>query len=175
MQVCNLNCICTNSDCAYKHFIDYKERKIVKRFYNKLNVSKPEEDYGSRNANCTYGQLCNKSSCGYRHRISFEDREKLIISYKYYKICPEKDEKPVKVIYNKPTIEYSSNLFASLEESDNDFCDDISEDNLEVKINVIPERKWADAVINNKIKKIDVSTSSSNWEDLGDDDYLMTF
>ena len=175
MQVCNLNCICTNSDCVYKHFIDYKERKIVKRFYNKLNVSKPEEDYGSRNANCTYGQLCSKNTCGYRHRMSFEDREKLIVYYKYYKICPEKDEKPIKVSYNKPSIEYSSNSFATLNENDDDENDDDNDDDKEITTEIIPERKWADAVISNKTKKLDINPSSKNWEDLGDDDYLMTF
>ena len=153
MQVCNLNCICTNSDCIYKHFVDYKERKIVKRFYNQLKVSKPEEDYGSRNANCTYGQLCNKKTCGYRHRLSFDDREKLIVSYKYYKICPEKEEKPIKVFDNKPIVIHSENLFAALEDSIdnvNDNDNDNDNDNEEI---IIPERKWADAVISNKTKR----------------------
>jgi len=179
MQVCNLNCICTNADCLYKHFIDYKERKNVKRFYIKLNIKKPEEDYGSRNANCTYGQLCNKPCCGYRHRISFEDREKLITAYKYYKICPEKEEKPKLIEYKKPEIINNSNAFSALQIEEVEEIDEIKEVQEVKEIEEVQEkdetnRKWVNAVINSK-KKINMKFNSSNWGDICEDDYLMKF
>ena len=36
---CNLNCVCVDSDCTYKHYITYKERKIVKQFYDEISLS----------------------------------------------------------------------------------------------------------------------------------------
>ena len=180
MQVCNLNCICCNVDCTYKHFILPKERKIVKRFYeNLINPSKTEEDSSIRNANCTYGQLCNNEKCGYRHRLAFKDREKLIIAYKYNKICPEKEEKLPRVInVKKPSIINGNNLFSALndEETNDTECDEVEQ----------PTRKWADIVITGNIQEviaedvakqsvIDVKPMNNDWGDLCDEDYLMTF
>ena len=189
MQVCNLNCICCNVDCTYKHFIPPKERKIVKRFYDKLiNPLKIEKDNSIRNANCTYGQLCNNEKCGYRHRLSFEDRKKLIIAYKYNKICPEKEEKPTQVInISSPSIINGKNLFSALNDEDNEDIDDNDSNDDNDKVEQ-PARIWADIVITGNVAEvipmviteiakpiIDIKPMTGNWDDLCDNDYLMTF
>ena len=43
MTTCNLNCICIDSDCSYKHYITYKERKIVKKFYDAISSKSKDE------------------------------------------------------------------------------------------------------------------------------------
>jgi len=77
--VCNLNCICIDSDCKFKHYLPIKDRRSVKKAYDLLDSpSKVESAPEFRRANCRFGQVCNNESCGYKHRLSFKDRIKLI-------------------------------------------------------------------------------------------------
>ena len=189
---CNLNCVCVDSDCSYKHYISYKDRKIVKQFYDELsNKLKDEPNPETRKKNCTFGQLCDKEKCGFRHRLSFANREKLIVSYRFNKICPTKTAEitSTKVSENKQTQKLQSNLYLLLD------------DNIEEEIKEEPvmqpmtfNKSWVNAVINqikpeikheikpeikpeikHEIKPEIKHEIISNWEDVADEDYYMTF
>ena len=183
---CNQNCICINSDCSFKHYINYKERKIVKQFYDKLDISKDEPNADSRKKNCTFGQLCEKESCGFRHRIIYANREKLIVAYRYNKICPtvnQKDETNKTEIKKIDNIA-SKNMFLTL-----DFDEEINEvedvatttiESGEIKpVDVKPYigRAWNKVVLNEDkpVKTVNMSVSDLTWEQLDDEDFYMNF
>jgi hypothetical protein len=166
---CNLNCICVDADCSYKHYIIYKDRKIVKQFYETLsNKMKDEPNPDTRKKNCTFGQLCDKETCGFRHRLSFANREKLIVSYKFNKICPSipSEITSAKSSEKKITLKsFTQNLYLSLDNSEDE------NDNEEIKEEEIIEqpkfiKSWVDAVVNKKEER---------WEDLADEDFYMKF
>lgn len=187
---CNNNCICDDVDCSYKHYLSYKERKIVKKFYCTLkNVNKEETNMESRKKNCSYGQLCNNKKCGFKHRLNYENREQLIVLYNYNKICPEKKEIKSKeqIIEDKSIV--SNNYFLFLD-------DEINEDKIKEEITVIPVelpvykgKSWLDIVINkneitpvlstnlSQILKptINMTIDNSSWEELADEDFYMMF
>ena len=179
VSTCNQNCICINPDCAFKHYITYKERKIVKQFYDKLDISKDEPNAVSRKKNCTFGQLCDKESCGFRHRIVYANREKLIVSYRYNKICPidnktnvDNTQKSVK----KVDAITSKNLFLTLD-VDEEEPEEIKPEIIPVEIKPYVGRAWNKVVLNEDKpeKKIDMSVSNSTWEELDEDDFYMKF
>jgi len=172
---CNLNCICVNNDCLYNHYIPYKDRKIVKRFYDALakkNINEPGMDI--RKKNCTFGQLCEKEDCGYKHRLSFQDREKLIVSYKFNKICPEPSQvaKTSTAKSDKPIFN-NHNSFAFLEEESEEE-EEVKEEEAIVVNNT--SKTWA-SIVKNKKSTVEPSKKeiSLNWEDCADDDFFMTF
>jgi len=184
---CNFNCICVDADCSYKHFISYKERKIVKKFYNTLsNVNKEEPNMETRKKNCTYGQLCNNANCGFKHRLNYENREKLTVLYNYNKICPEKKEtKTVEnIMVNDKTIS-TTNYFLTLEDDEiQETIVDIKEQNIKETTDIpkIVEpppiyngKSWVDIVINPNDKKINLTIENASWEELADDDFYMKF
>lgn len=144
---CNLNCVCVDSDCSYKHYITYKDRKIVKQFYDELsNKLKDEPNPETRKKNCTFGQLCDKEKCGFRHRLSFANREKLIVSYRFNKICPTKTSEitSTKISENKQSQKLQSNLYLLLD-------DDIEQEEIKEKQVIKPEifnKSWVNVVIN---------------------------
>ena len=175
---CNLNCICMNSDCLYKHFIPYKERKIVKKFYDDISDKVIEEpNMDSRKKNCTFGQLCEKENCGYKHRLSFANRQKLYISYKYNKICPNNSQTTNVSVMKREEPEMTiHNSFMILTENEFELQDD-------VQVPVVAEtngKSWV-SIVKNEIVISDNITSKSdnyvpiNWEDCADDDFYMTF
>ena len=165
---CNLNCICVNPDCLYNHYITYKDRKIVKKFYDDIsNKSKDEPNAEKRKKNCIFGQLCDKEICGFRHRLSFANREKLIVSYKFNKICPAVEIAPdvkssQKIKSVNKTIDFSENLYLTLD----DYNEEIKEEIKEEKT-----KSWVDIVSKPKIN-LEIS---SKWEDLADEDFYMKF
>jgi len=166
---CNLNCICMNSDCKYDHFISYKERKIVKRFYDaisKKNINEPNMDM--RKKNCTFGQLCEKENCGYKHRLSFADREKLIVSYKFNKICPEPSQvaKTSNTKPDEPRFDMR-NLFALLEVGEKEVKEEVKE------VIQSSAKSWA-SVVKNEDAEIAKAIALS-WGDCGDEEFYMTF
>lgn len=179
---CNMNCICMNSDCLFKHHISYKERKIVKRFYDALSAKNIEEpNMALRKKNCTFGQLCEKENCGYKHRLSFADREKLIIAYKFNKICPDNHAiiKTSHVKHEESNMNIS-NSFSILDEPSK-----VIEVKIEIEA-VINKKSWASIVKNEKpieeIKSPIINNTPPivpyvplNWEDCADDDFLMEF
>jgi hypothetical protein len=164
-----------NSDCSYKHFISYKERKIVKRFYDAISsktIDEPNMD--TRKKNCTYGQLCENKECGYKHRLSFADREKLIVSYKFNKICPENVQ--VAKTSNSKSDKLQLNIQNTYSLLNDD--DEIVEVLEDLKITTNPVKStWASIVKNDKPIKVLPKTNNVplNWEDCADDDFLMTF
>lgn len=169
---CNLNCICVDTDCSYKHYINYKDRKIVKQFYDNIsNKMKDENNPDTRKKNCTFGQLCDKETCGFRHRLSFANREKLIVSYKFNKICPSvQTEIPVsKPHETKRTLKsFTKNLYLSLDD-DEEVKEVVNEEiNEEIIITEQPKfiKSWVDAVNNKKDER---------WEDMADEDFYMKF
>ena len=170
---CNLNCICVDSDCTYKHYITYKERKIVKSFYDELsNKLKDEPNPETRKKNCTFGQLCDKEKCGFRHRLSFANREKLIVSYKFNKICPSKSSDTIstKSSDKKITVKsFTDNLYLSLNEEIEEI-----EEVKEVKEVKITAKSWVDVVINDEKSNLK-SEPISNWGVVADEDFYMTF
>lgn len=163
---CNLNCICVDTDCSYKHYINYKDRKIVKQFYDKLsNKMKDEHNPDTRKKNCTFGQLCDKETCGFRHRLSFANREKLIVSYKFNKICPSVQTEITvsKPIETKRTLKsFTQNLYLSLDDEEKE---EVKE---EIIITEQPKiiKSWVDAVNNKKDER---------WEDMADEEFYMKF
>lgn len=172
---CNLNCVCVDSDCIYKHYITYKERKIVKNFYDAISSkSKDEPNPDTRKKNCTFGQLCEKENCGFRHRLSFTNREKLIVSYRFNKIFPNTSSVSTKKIEksNEKSSIPSTNLFMSLEE---DTIDEIL-----VPVAPIPTytgKSWSSVVQSVPVisQKLNLSPTTSRWEDLDDDEFYMKF
>jgi hypothetical protein len=176
-STCNLNCICIDSDCSYKHYITYKERKIVKNFYDAISSkSKDEPNAEMRKKNCTFGQLCEKETCGFRHRLSFAIREKLIVSYRFNKIFPNTSNTTSNTKNEKSSSKKevkSTNLFMSLEDIDDE----------DVEINDIPSvslapafigKSWS-SVVQSIPQKVNLSIETSRWEDLDDDDFYMKF
>lgn len=162
LTTCNLNCICINSDCIYKHYIQYKDRKIVKKFYDELNDKNvKEENDENRKKNCTYGQLCENKKCGFRHRLSFNDREKLIVLYKFNNICPSASKKTSKVV-SEPKKDNTSSKNAFM------ILDDINDDEIkeEIKEPVYSGKSWV-SVVKTEEKK--------EWGDYDDDDFYMKF
>lgn len=181
MPTCNLNCVCIDSDCSYKHYITYKERKIVKNFYDAISTkSKDEPNPEMRKKNCTFGQLCEKENCGFRHRLSFYYREKLIVSYRFNKICPASNDKKIIAKSSiKETIK-PSNLFMSLEDIDDDIIENTEDKKEEIIINhPTNDKSWCDVVRSIVVpdiqQKITLSLETSRWEDLDDEDFYMKF
>lgn len=176
---CNLNCICINSDCIYKHHIQYKERKIVKRFYDSISKKTIEEPNNeTRKKNCTFGQLCENKNCGFRHRLSYGDREKLIISYKFNKICPSIQPITTKEIVSSPSKSININSFMILD------SDDIIENDVNVNANVnvnvkqsTSGKSWVDVVKKDITKSYlsDEEEFEKDFEDFEDDGFYMKF
>lgn len=170
---CNLNCICINADCSYNHFISYKDRKTVKKFYdilpNKI-IEEPNND--TRKKNCTFGQLCENKDCGFRHRLSFNNREKLIVSYKFNKICPSSKEETKTATAAKTTIQSNSskNQFTILEENN----EDIKEQSY-IHPTIYSGKSWVSVVKTET--KLHVYDSDDNQEtDIQEDDgFYMKF
>ena len=178
---CNLNCICVNADCAYKHFIQYKERKIVKKFYDTIqNKTIEEPNNETRKKNCTYGQLCENKDCGFRHRLSFGSREKLIVLYKFNKICPtsksEVKQQTSSTTSNTNTI--NKNLFMVL---DDDTEDEIISE--QIKSQPYSGKSWVSVVKTESqvattvIKKTIIEDDCENDEneETEDDGFYMKF
>jgi hypothetical protein len=173
---CNLNCICINSDCTYKHFINYKERKIVKKFYDSLpNKTIEETNNETRKKNCTFGQLCENKNCGFKHRLSFTSREKLIVLYKFNKICPSSKEEVKTIVEPKINTNNKSNknLFMTL---DDDVQDDIVSSPITTP-QIFSGRTWASVVKTDKPSSIFNDEEDSNdEEDIQEDDgFYMKF
>lgn len=125
---CNLNCVCINADCSYNHFISYKDRKTLKKLYDTLPnkiIEEPNND--TRKKNCSFGQLCENKNCGFRHRLNFSSREKLIVSYKFNKICPSTKEefKTIATPKINTPLSSSKNQFTVLDdENENDIINE---------------------------------------------------
>lgn len=196
ITTCNKNCICDDIDCSYKHYISYKERKIVKNFYCKLkNVNKEETNIESRKKNCSYGQLCNNKNCGFKHRLNYENREQLIVLYNYNKICPEKKEIKSKETLVQDKSIASKNYFLFLDDAIDEVNDEIKEEicniPISVELPIYKGKSWLDIVINKtdiimppisspKLSpilksKINMTIDNSSWEELADDEFYMKF
>lgn len=117
--VCNLNCICVNTDCTFTHLPILKDRKIVKNLFDSLSgISKVEDNMEKRKANCRFGQLCYNDKCGFRHRLSVNDRLHLIKVFNDFKLKEIKVEKKVEM---KKVDEFNiphKNLFDTLDDVD---------------------------------------------------------
>jgi len=144
--VCNLNCICTNSDCQFSHFLNPKERRDVKKLFDCLvRPSKVEDNGDKRKANCRFGQLCYVKDCGFRHRLSFNDRLKLVENFNKFKLSDIKVEKKAKEINVKCFDISSKNAFDILEDIV-DVPDEVPNDTALEVINKPIEngKRWAD-------------------------------
>ena len=166
---CNLNCICINSDCIYNHFITYKDRKIVKKFYESItNKTIEESNNETRKKNCTFGQLCENKNCGFRHRLSYTDREKLIVSYKFNKICPSSNETITKSII-------SSSPAKSKNDNTNSFMILDEYESIDEDIIIQPSGKsWVDVVKKTTSKTVS-SDEIEEVEQEEDDGFYMSF
>ena len=173
---CNMNCICANPDCLFGHCIPYKERKNFIKIYNATpNKINDEPNMDMRKKNCTFGQLCEKESCGYKHRLSFANREKLIIAYKFNKICPDNSTiaKKINVVHKEDEVKIH-NSFSALDE----IPIEVEQKQQQPKIIENQNQKsWASIVINEKNKIIPKVENyiPLNWEEYADDDFLMEF
>jgi hypothetical protein len=115
--VCNMNCICVDSDCPYTHLPILKDRKIVKKLFDGLSgMSKMEDNIDKRKANCKFGQLCYNDKCGFRHRLSVKDRQQLIKVFNNFKLNEIKVEKKVEVMKVKEFDISHKNTFDTLED-----------------------------------------------------------
>jgi hypothetical protein len=171
---CNLNCICTNPDCTFAHCISYKDRKNFLKIYNATpNKNCDEPNMDLRKKNCTFGQLCEKESCGYKHRLSFSTREKIIIAYKFNKICPDNSTtaKKINLVHKEDEVK-TQNPFSVLDEIH------IEEQQQPAKIiENTNKNSWA-SIVRNEIKKPiprDENNVPLNWEDCADEDFFMEF
>lgn len=167
IAVCNFNCICINSDCIYRHYITFKERKYVANIYKNIPDIKElinENNNEGRKANCIYGQLCRNKDCGFKHRLSPEGRFKIIDEYDLIKLStePMRKNKDIKIVENKLK---TTNLFLMLE----DFVEEI------VKVEEVEkeEIKWTDIVkgkgIELKFEKMMNLDTKTNWADYDSD------
>jgi hypothetical protein len=182
--VCNFNCICFNSDCNYRHYVTYKERKIIAKIYNdeltELKTMK-EEKSETRKANCIYGQLCKNKDCNFKHHINYEGRMMLIEKYNTNstKKNHTNEEKSVKIINIKKSDFKSKNLFDDLEEEKEEEKKEIIFPII-VIINKLDESKpkWTDVVKNgehmilekkkNNFEKM-MTVEKSAWADYDDE------
>jgi hypothetical protein len=172
---CNLNCICANPDCLFGHCISYKERKNFLKIYNATpNKNCDEPNMDLRKKNCTFGQLCEKESCGYKHRLSFQTREKIIIAYKFNKICPENSTAAKKTnTFQKEDEVKIHNSFSVLDVAAGP---PIEEEPPKIIENT-NKNSWA-SIVRNEIKKPvlrDEYNVPLNWEDCADEDFFMEF
>lgn len=147
VPVCNLNCVCVNGDCAFSHFLNSKERRVVKKLYDGLQrPSKVEENSEKRKANCRYGQLCYVKDCGFRHRLSFADRLKLVDEFNKFKLSDIRVEKKVKEVRAEGFKISAKNHFDLLEDVEE--VDEVVETVREVQPVVVKPfefgKKWAD-------------------------------
>ena len=180
---CNLNCVCVDSDCSYKHYINYKDRKIVKQFYDELsNKMKDEPNAETRKKNCTFGQLCDKEKCGFRHRLSFANREKLIVSYRFNKICPSKSSETAapKLSDKKLDVKLTTqNLYLSLNDEEEEIKEIIVKPSPFVKswVDIVVKSEVVKSEIKSEVVKSEVVKSEpiSDWGDAADEDFYMTF
>lgn len=94
VSFCNFNCICTKSECNFKHNIEsLSERRFAASVYGKIENIKEnihEDNQEIRKANCRFGQLCEREDCGYRHFLNYEGRKKFIAALKSKKTAPTK-------------------------------------------------------------------------------------
>lgn len=183
--VCNFNCICSNSDCSFRHYVSYKERKTIGKIYNDelfLFKQMKEDKNESRKANCIYGQLCKNKDCNFKHHINYDGRMILIEKYTNpNKKIQQKEHKEVKVLLNiKKTDFKSENLFDNLEENKED-TKEVSKVPSVVVIKQVDDSKttkWTDVVKNGEQmilekKKIDFEklmlVEKSAWADYDDE------
>lgn len=179
---CNFNCICINSDCSFRHYISYKERKNVEKIYKNIPDIKTmlnEDKTESRKANCTYGQLCRNKDCGFKHRLNVEGRFKIIDKYDNMKSVqtePIRKVKEIKVVVDNKLS--TKNLFEMLEDY---------EEKEEIEVvpeKVVPEKvvekdtwedkiKWSEIVkgkgLEIKFEKIMKMETKTNWADYDSD------
>jgi hypothetical protein len=150
------------------------------KIYNSTpNKIYDEPNMDMRKKNCTFGQLCEKEICGYKHRLSFANREKLIIAYKFNKICPDNSStiKKVNLSYNEPKIEIH-NAFSALNENPIEEVEEQPKIIIPQAIESNNKNSWASIVRNEKPIKIiprDEDNIPLNWEDCADDDFFMEF
>lgn len=171
---CNLNCVCINADCTFKHHIQYKDRKIVKKFYDSLDNKIIEETNNeTRKKNCSFGQLCENKNCGFRHRLSFSSREKLIVLYKFNKICPSSKEEvktvssPAKITVND---KINKNLFMTLNDEEEE-----PEEVVNIPLNVYSGKSWVSVVKHSNMTLKD-DDEEAETDDINDDDgFYMKF
>jgi len=145
MAVCNLNCLCINSDCNFYHAYPIKERRIIRNIFDNLdNPNKNESNPDLRRANCRFGQLCHNKNCGYRHRLSFDYRNILIDKFNHIKLQSAKIEKTPKIIQSNHFNISNSNSFLLL---------DLDEPSIQTQTQTpiinIPSKSWADIVGDN--------------------------
>ena len=170
---CKLNCICANPDCTFAHCISYKERKNFLKIYNATsNKIYDEPNMDLRKKNCTFGQLCEKESCGYKHRLSFSTRKKVIIAYKFNKICSNNSTitKMMNLVHKEEEVK-TQNTFSVLDELP------VEEQQQPKIIEPINKNSWA-SIVRNEIKKSiprDENNVPLNWEDCADEDFFMEF
>jgi len=133
---CNYAAICIDPDCKFEHPISIKDRKVVRRLYDKIGrVDKSENNPSARRANCKFGQICFNPSCGYRHRLVFNDRMKLVNGFNDMKL---EMTKTVKVV-SKP----QSHVF--MIDARNSFdCLDVSDEVNDVKVVASSVSSWND-------------------------------
>ena len=159
--ICNNDCICIDCDCKFAHPIPIKDRKVVRKLYDKIQCpNKNEPNAQLRKANCRFGKLCYNENCGYRHRLSHADRTKLIDGFNQSKIDATKTEKPPKVIVAKSFVLEDNNAFVGL---DIDAIEQVPQITTVAKID---KPCWADVV------------KQQNWADMAgddDDDFYMKF
>lgn len=89
IPTCNLNCTCMNSECMYKHYLRYKERKVVHKICNDnalsvITPNKEESNMTIRKSNCKYGFLCVNENCNYRHFLNPKGRYAVVDLYNKY-------------------------------------------------------------------------------------------
>jgi hypothetical protein len=176
---CNLNCICVNPDCSFGHCISYKERKNFLKIYNATpNKMFDEPNMELRKKNCTFGQLCEKESCGYKHRLSFPNREKIIIAYKFNKICPDNSTTSKKTtIIPKANDFKTHNSFSALDEIPVEEVE-VEQQKPVIIIENTNKNSWA-SIVKNEKKKVAIARDENNvplnWEDCADEDFFMEF
>ena len=86
--ICNNNCTCSDSECMYRHYLRYKDRKVVNKICKEnasiVSSNKEETNSDIRKSNCTYGYLCINDKCNYRHFLNTTGRH--FISNLYNKL-----------------------------------------------------------------------------------------
>jgi len=150
-SVCNFNCVCNNSDCSFRHYINFKERKVAAKIIatNQEYKTYQEENNINRRANCIYGQMCRNKNCNFKHQLNPDGRFKFIEEYETAiatSILSKSTEKKIKVIVPKVNNIKITNLFMTLpDDNDNEEKEEIPEIIEEVILKT-PKIKWSDIV-----------------------------
>jgi hypothetical protein len=141
-----MNCTCSNAECQFRHFINYKNRKAFIKICTDNNSSiiapnKQETNTAVRKANCNYGFLCINPDCNFRHNLNPTGRLALSKLYKTYQYEQESmsTTSSASTINQALVAKLNSNKTVVTTQNFYDVLDNVKEVEKEVNEKIIPK------------------------------------